>query len=129
MLAVGGGSGCPVGNAALCERAGRRRVETPSRDSAPAAAGPPPPQIGQAEIDVELEEIDSGGLSEHAARVGRASDGVGAAAPVRERTTGTPDPRGLPNSRDTTDYASSARTVNGSVQSSREPPSIVSRHS
>ena len=66
------------------------------------------PEVGQAEVDVELEKIDAGRLCQHAPR-------------VRTRRTESLRTR-LP-------YASSPRTVKGSVQSSRDSPSIVRRHS
>jgi hypothetical protein len=69
------------------------------------------PEVGEPEVDVELEQIDSGRILGHGSSVGRASDGA-TEKPCRE---------GI--------YCSSERTVNGIVQSSRDEPSMVRRHS
>jgi hypothetical protein len=46
-------------------------VEVPLRDVGGLA-----PEVGQAEVDVELEEVDSGGLLGHRDKVKTASDGL-----------------------------------------------------
>ena len=63
------------------------------------------PEVGEPKVDVELEQVDSRRVGSHVSSVRVPSDGVA-----------------IP-------YGSSERTVNGIVQSSRDAPSMVSRHS
>src|SRR5436305_1863515 len=68
-------------------------VEIPLRDLAGLA-----PEVGQAEVDVELEQIDAGGLLGHATTVKNASDDIkltgwersGSAPPACRWTTSSP---------------------------------------
>ena len=51
-------------------------LEVPLRDLGGLA-----PEVGQTQVDVELEQVDAGGSLQHALRVGNASDGIPPAGP------------------------------------------------